>query len=155
MSERFKGYDISGMFNNLRRAGKDFGIVFSDLTLLSNSRLSLEASEYARDMGKHDQFHDRVFHAYFTETMDIGNAEILCGIATGCGLDASDMMQALNDGRYKYRLEDARQECLRIQLTGVPTYIINDSKKIVGAQPLAVFTDILDIVSKDNCGLVK
>jgi predicted DsbA family dithiol-disulfide isomerase len=155
LSERFKGYDISGMFNNLRRAGKDFGIVFSDLTLLSNSRLSLEASEYARDMGKHDQFHDRVFHAYFTETMDIGNAEILCGIATGCGLDASDMMQALNDGRYKYRLEEARQEGLRIQLTGVPTYIINDSKKIVGAQPLSVFADILDKVSKDNSGLVK
>ncbi len=155
MSERFKGHDISGMFNSLRRSGKDFGIVFSDLTLLSNSRLSLEASEYARDMGKHDQFHDRVFHAYFTETMDIGNAEILCGIATGCGLDASDMMQALNDGCYKLRLDEAKKEGLKIQLTGVPTYIINDSKKIVGAQPLSVFADILDKVSKDNCGLVK
>jgi predicted DsbA family dithiol-disulfide isomerase len=60
------------------------------------------------------------------------------------------MMQALNDGRYKYRLEEARKEAQKIQLTGVPTYIINDSKKIVGAQPLSVFADILNKIAKPN-----
>jgi predicted DsbA family dithiol-disulfide isomerase len=84
------------MFDNLRRSGKDFGIVFGDRTLLSNSRLSLEASEYARDMGLYDQFHDRIFHAYFTEA-----------------------------------------------------FIINDTHKIVGAQPVAVFIEILNKIGKD------
>jgi predicted DsbA family dithiol-disulfide isomerase len=150
LAERFKGYDISGMFDNLRRHGKDFGIVFADRTLLSNSRLSLEASEYARDMGKYEQFHEQIFHAYFTETMDIGNAGILRKIASGCGLDASDMMHALKDGRYKLRLDEAKKEGLKIQLTGVPTYIINDTHKIVGAQPIKVFADILDKIAKAN-----
>ena len=149
MSERFKGYDISQMFDNLRRSGKDFGIVFGDRTLLSNSRLSLEASEYARDMGLYDQFHDRIFHAYFTEALDIGNAKILCDIASGCGLDTADMMHALNDGCYKLRLDEAKKEGLKIQLTGVPTYIINDTHKIVGAQPVAVFIEILNKIAKD------
>ena len=150
LSERFKGYDISQMFDNLRLRGKEFGIVFADRTILSNSRLSLEASEYAREMGKYEHFHDRVFHAYFTEALDIGNAKILCDIATGCGLDASDMMHALNDGCYKLRLDEAKKEGLKIQLTGVPTYIINDTHKIVGAQPEKVFTDILDKIAKAN-----
>jgi predicted DsbA family dithiol-disulfide isomerase len=110
----------------------------------------LEASEYARDMGKYEHFHDRVFHAYFTEALDIGNAKILCDIASGCGLDASEMMHALNDGCYKLRLDEARKEWLRIQLTVVPTYIINGTRKIVGAQPVAVFTDILDKIAKTN-----
>ena len=147
MSERFKGYDVTQMYDNLRRRGKEIGIVFGDRSVLSNSRLSLEASEYARDMGKHEQFHEKIFHAYFTETMDIGNAEILCKVAAGCGLDSIDMMRALKDGCYKLRLDEARKEGLKIQLTGVPTFIINDKHKIVGAQPEKVFTDIIDKIS--------
>jgi predicted DsbA family dithiol-disulfide isomerase len=132
------------MFDDLRRRGNAFGIVFGDLSVLSNSRLSLEAGEYARDMGKHEQFHERIFHAYFTETMDIGNVEKLCGVAAVCGLDPVDMMRALKDGRHKSRLDEARKEAMKIQLTGVPTFIINNKQKIVGAQPEKVFTDILD-----------
>jgi predicted DsbA family dithiol-disulfide isomerase len=138
------------MFDNLRRHGKEFGIVFGELSVLSNSRLSLEASEYARDNGKFEQFHDQIFHAYFTEAMDIGNAEILCNIASVCGLDPVEMMKALEDDCYKLRLDESRKEGLKIQLTGVPTYSINDTHKIVGAQPVKVFTDILDKIAKAN-----
>jgi len=138
------------MFDNLRRHGKEFGIVFADRTLLSNSRLSLEASEYARDMGKYEQFHEQIFHAYFTETMDIGNAGILRKIASECGLDGTDLMQALKNGCYKLRLDDAKKEGLKIQLTGVPTFMINNKHKIVGAQPIKTFTDILDKIAKAN-----
>ena len=131
------------MFDNLRLRGKDFRIVFGDLTVLSNSRLSLEASEYARDKGKYEQFHEQIFHAYFTEAMDIGNSEILRNIASGCGLDPVDMMQALKDDCYKLRLDESRKEGLKIQLTGVPTFMINNKHKIVGAQPIKAFADIL------------
>ncbi len=150
LAERFKGYDVSRMFDSLRLRGKEFGIVFADRTILSNSRLSLEASEYAREMGKYEHFHDRVFHAYFTKALDIGNAKILCDIASECGLDTSEMMHTLNDGCYKLRLDEAKKEGLKIQLTGVPTYIISDTHKIVGAQPEKVFTDILDKIAKAN-----
>ena len=136
------------MFDNLRRRGEAFGIVFGDLSVLSNSRLSLEASEYARDMGKHAQFHEHIFHAYFTRAMDIGDAGKLCDLATKCGLDAIDLMHALQDHRYQPRLDAARKEGLKIQLTGVPTYIINDRHKIVGAQPVETFKDLLDKILK-------
>ena len=132
------------MFDHLRRRGKEFGIVFGDLSVLSNSRLSLEASEYARDMGKHEQFQKDIFHAYFTKTMDIGDAGKLCDLVAECGLDAIDLMHALKDHRYQSRLDEARKEGLKIHLTGVPTFIINDRHKLVGAQPVEVFTDLLD-----------
>jgi predicted DsbA family dithiol-disulfide isomerase len=138
------------MFDNLRLRGKDFGIVFGDLTVLSNSRLSLEASEYARDKGKYEQFHEQIFHAYLTDAMDIGNAEILRKVASGCGLDSTDLMHALKDGCYKLRLDEAKKEGLKIQLTGVPTFMINNNHKIVGAQPIKAFTDILDKIAKAN-----
>jgi hypothetical protein len=44
------------------------------------------------------------------------------------------MMHALKDRGYKSRLDEAKKEGLKIQLTGVPTFIINNKHKIVGAQ---------------------
>jgi predicted DsbA family dithiol-disulfide isomerase len=130
------------MYENLRQRGKELGIVFGNRTLLSNSRLALEASEYARDMGKYESFHKQLFHAYFTKAIDIGSSENLCDVAAECGLDIIDMMHALEVRRYKSRLDEAKQEGLKIKLTGVPTFIINGKHKIVGAQPIEVFTDL-------------
>ena len=130
------------MFDHLRQRGKEFGIVFGYRTLLSNSRLALEAGEYARDMGKHKKFHEHMFHAYFTEELDIGRLEVISSIAARCGLDVADMMNALKDGRYRARLAEARKEGEKINLTGVPTFIINNKYKIVGAQPVDAFKEI-------------
>lgn len=136
------------MYDQLRQRGKEFGIIFGNRTLLPNSRLALEASEYARDMGKYERFHEQVFHAYFTEAIDIGEPEELCAVAAECGLDIIDMMHALKDRRYKSRLDEARQEGIKIKLTGVPTFIINNKCKIVGAQPLETFTNLLNKITK-------
>jgi predicted DsbA family dithiol-disulfide isomerase len=53
------------MYDPLRQRGIEFNIVFADRTLLSNSRLALEASEYARDKGKYERFHENMFLGYF------------------------------------------------------------------------------------------
>ena len=135
------------MYDHLRRRGKEFGIVFADRTILSNSRLALEASEYARDMGKYEEFHDHIFHAYFTEALNIGDVEILSMVTARCGLDAVDMKNALKDHTFKPRLDDAREKGELITLTGVPTFIINEKYKIVGAQPVGVFSDLLDKIT--------
>jgi len=65
----------------------------------------------------------------------------LCDVAAKCDLNVFDMMTALKDRRrYKPRLNEA------IKLTGVPTLIINNKYKIVGAQPVDVFKEIFSII---------
>ena len=49
------------MYDQLRKRGQEFIIVFADRTLLSNSGLVLEAIEYARDKGKYERFHENMF----------------------------------------------------------------------------------------------
>ena len=132
------------MHDQLRQRGKEFGIVFGNRTLLSNSRLALEASEYARDMGKYESFHKTLLRTYFTEAHDIGNIDVIRSIATACGLDADDLVNVLKDGRYRSRLTEARKAGEKIDLNGVPTFIINEKHKIVGAQPVEVFKDIFN-----------
>lgn len=155
LAERFKGRDLSKMYAPLRQRGKEFNIVFADRTLLSNSRLALEASEYARDRGQYERFHESIFLGYFTEARDIGSLEVISAIAARCDLDVDDMMIALRDGRYRPRLVEARKEGETINLTGVPTFIVNKQFVIVGAQPLQVFEETFGIMGIEVSGGVS
>ncbi len=139
LASRFSPEQIKQMYENLRRAGAPFGITFGEVSWTSNSHLALLASEYARDHGLHDAFHDRVFEAYFAETLDIGRRDVVLRLAEDIGLDTRGLAEALDNGRYTQRLEDARMEGMRLGITAVPTFILNDSVRIVGAQPMSSF----------------
>lgn len=134
------------MYDHIRQRGKEFSITFGDVTLLPNSRLALEASEYAREMGKYESFHENMFRFYFTEAYDIGSIGVITSVATESGLDAGGMMNAISEKRYRPRLTQARQEGEKINLTGVPTFIVNEKLKIVGAQPVEVFKEVFSKV---------
>ena len=144
LSERFRGYDLSSFYNQLRARGKEVGVVFGNPTVLSNSRLALMASEYARDLGRYDSFHENMFHAFFTEGLDIGNPDAIAGVAGKSGLDEKETLSAVRDGRYASRLNETRKEATLIGLTGVPLFVIENKHKIVGAQPIETFRNLLD-----------
>ena len=144
LSERFRGYDLSSFFDQLRTQGNEVGVIFGAPTVLSNSRLALMASEYARDQGRYESFHENMFHAHFTEGMDIGKLDIIAAIAEKSGLDKKETLSAIRDGRYASRLNETRKEATLIGLTGVPLFVIENKYKIVGAQPIETFHDLLD-----------
>lgn len=123
----------------MRRRCAEFDLPFEPPELLSNSRLAIEAAEFARDAGKHSEFHRSVFAAYFAHSQDIGDSEVLAGLAQEVGLDAVVLRQALEAGRYAGRHQAAHEEACRLGITGVPTYIFTDAARIVGAQPLETF----------------
>jgi len=141
---------MSGFYEQLRSRGKKLGIVFGDHAVLSNSRAALEASEYARDAGNYDLFHENMFHAYFTEALDIGNLEVIADVAAKSGMKSVNVCQAVKDGRYRLRLDEARKEGQMINLTGVPTFIVNTKYTIVGAQPVDVFRDLFNKIEKSK-----
>jgi predicted DsbA family dithiol-disulfide isomerase len=143
LKERLPGINWDEMYENLRRTGKQFGIVFGDVKMLSNSRMALEASEYARETGTYEQLHEKMFHAYFTQTRDIGNLEVILSLAKSLGLETKDLQLALQEGRYSARLEEAQQEAGQLNITGVPTFIIEGKYRLVGAQSIEVFKEAL------------
>ena len=142
-TELFPGVDIKERYSGLNKSGEPFGCRFGERTFLSNSKPALEASEYARDEGKFDLFHEQVFHAYFTDVLDIGDTKILLKIAGEVGLDPEELKRGLNDGRYQTRLEEGMKQAARYGISAVPTFIINEAHRIVGAPPLGSFKDQL------------
>ncbi|MCL4441756.1 MAG: DsbA family protein, partial [Firmicutes bacterium] len=111
------------------------------LELMSNSRLALEATEFARDKGGFDDLHNLFFKAYFQEGKDLGSMETVLEVSGKAGLDTVALREALAKGVYRGRLQEARERGMKYQVTGLPTFIFNGEKKIVGAQQYDVFVN--------------
>jgi len=139
----FPGADVESMTRRLNTMGAPFGIAFGKIVNISNSRLSLETGEFAKEQGKFEQFHHTIFQAYFSQRKDIGSIAILKEIIREVGLDADALEKALQTGTYRTVLEQARTDAARLGITAAPTFLFNGKDRIVGAQSLDVFRERL------------
>lgn len=138
---------VDRMYEKLQARAKEFDITFGNVTVLSNSSLALQAGEFARDQGLFDQFHEALSSAYFTEIHDIGNMDVILAVAESVGVDKWELGESLREHVFLPRLEKTKQEADRSGITGVPTFIIDGSLRVVGAQPLYVFRNLLREIS--------
>ncbi len=115
------------------------GIRFDVQELMSNSRLALQAGEFARDCDLHEEFHEAVFQAYFTDCLDIGQRDVVLAVARKTGLDTDALIRAWNDNTYQPRLDRTRQAALEVPVKAAPTFVIKGGEVITGAQPVETF----------------
>lgn len=110
---------------------------------LPHSRRALEATEYTRERGRGNGFHRAVFHQLYGLGRDIGSWEVLRDAAAEAGIDPDDMEQEVTSGRLGPVLDAKLTRAAELGIKAVPTYIINDSYRIVGAQPYDVFREAI------------
>jgi predicted DsbA family dithiol-disulfide isomerase len=139
----FRPEDTKRMMKNLRAMGAPFGIIFADITRISNSRLALQAAEFSRDRGRFHEFHDAVLQAYFAAGLDIGDREVIAQLGRDVGLDITALEKALEKGTYLPRLQQMQEEAAQAGVTGVPTFLMGARRTIVGVQPIEVFRNTL------------
>ncbi len=143
----------SQLYQRLNEMGKIYGVHFNRSDgYLANSRRALILSEYAKKTSSFDTLHLKIFKAYFEDCRDIGDREVLIQLAESSGLSREEVEQAWQDVSLKLQLQEiattAHQEGAA---GGVPTFIINENYKIVGAQPYKVFQETLQkIVAEIN-----
>jgi predicted DsbA family dithiol-disulfide isomerase len=147
LSVVFPGADIRKRVAHFNQLGAPYGLSFGVNEKISNSRLALEASEFAREKGVFDTFHELVFRAYFGECKDIGKIEVLEEIAARAGLFIREMKEALLTGRYAEKLAESRRLAERYEITAVPTFIIDSVQRVVGVQKIQVFQDVLEALT--------
>ena len=139
----FPRADVDGMTRRLNSMGAPFGLTFQKIVNISNSRLSLDAGEFAKEQGRFDEFHHAVFQAYFSQGKNIGDIGVLAQIGKDSGLDTAALMKTLETGKYRKQRERAKEEAAGLTVTAAPTFIINDADRIVGAQPIDIFRERL------------
>jgi predicted DsbA family dithiol-disulfide isomerase len=143
LAARFPEDQIRAIYERLRTMGAQYGLEFGDVKKTPNSHYALAAGEFAATQGLFEEFHERVFRAFFTETRDIGNIETLQELALDVGLDPHDLTRALRDGQYDELLEANKKEAAELGITAAPTFIFENNERIVGAQSIETFVRIL------------
>lgn len=139
------------MIAGLNKAGAAYGVQFNPFEVMPNTRLALAASEFARDNGKYDRFSDVLFKALFLEGQNIGQLQTVLACARKVGLDEKSLTQALTEEKYIPRLHKARELGKKYDVAGLPTFIINNNKKIVGAQPYQTFVHAIQQAMQNKC----
>jgi predicted DsbA family dithiol-disulfide isomerase len=133
----------NGTHDRLRQMARESGrdMVFGDW--MPSSRRALEASEYAREQGKHEEFHKIVFRKYYGEGQDMSDWGVLRAAAEEAGLDPDEMQEETESGKYSFVVDRHIRQARQMGITGVPAYVLGNRYLIMGAQPYQVFQEVM------------
>jgi predicted DsbA family dithiol-disulfide isomerase len=137
----------AAIWRNIVTMAEGIGLEMRQPTVLTNSLLALEATEYAKEEGKTAEFARAVYQAYFQDGQNIGDIDVVLGLAKQVGLDPALVQEHLQAGTYFERIKTFHQEALTLGVSGVPTFVVGPAQ-IVGAQSSDVFVNMLKRVAE-------
>jgi protein-disulfide isomerase len=119
---------------------KDVRVVFrhQPLSFHPNAKLAAEASMAAHEQGKFWEYHDKLFANQ--KALDRPSLE---RYAQELGLDLNKFKSALDQGRFRAKVEADMAAGSAVGASGTPTFFIN-GREFVGAQPFERFKAVID-----------
>ena len=127
---------------NVKRLADEDGLDVKFTEKLPNSQLALYISEFARKVGKFDEFHKLVFEKYWREGIDIGDLSLLLDLAESIGLDRNEIEDYLKSDEPRNELRKYLSEVRSYGINGVPAFLIG-KQIIFGAQPYETFKAVI------------
>lgn len=115
------------MNENLRRMVAEDGLEMAERTFTTNSRRALLLAQAVFE-GRPERFldvHRAIFRAYFVDRRNIGDPEVLVDLARTHGV-ADLAERAWSEQHYLTRLLEHVEAAQALQLTGVPTLVVDD-----------------------------
>ncbi|OON67713.1 DsbA family protein [Hymenobacter sp. CRA2] len=100
----------------------------------------------AAAQGRQDAAEERLFAAYFTEGLNIDDADTLTRLGTDIGLDADAVRTMLASDQYAQEVRVDEYHARQIGVRGVPYFVFNDKYAVSGAQPAELFQEVLEKV---------
>ena len=91
---------------------------------------------YAATTGPHrqDVLKERLFRAYFTDGVAVGEKEPLLQVAVEAGFDATGCTAVLDSDRYEAEVRADEREALDLGVSGVPFFLVDGRFAVAGAQ---------------------
>lgn len=112
--------------------------------VVPNSKRALRLTELARDLGRHEEMHDRLMDAYWRDALDIGDPEVLRSVAAELELPAEEVDDVLAGDRYADRVAASTARAVATGANAVPAFLLDERLLVLGAQPDEVFEHAFD-----------
>ncbi|MFI1733689.1 DsbA family protein [Streptomyces acidicola] len=127
--------------------GLDFHL---DSAIATNTRTAHRLIHWAGSQGRQHGMVERLFRAYFTEGLDVGDHDVLAGLAAELGLDPTAAREALDGDAFDADFEADVRQAARLGITGVPFFVFDGQYAVSGAQPVEAFLQALDTAWKNK-----
>ena len=147
LSELFAGrnFDLEAAHRRLKSLMDAEGLQFNQRTHTFNSRLAQELAK------AFDVVRDPLYKAYFEQAKNIGDVEVLVGIAQAAGVSESAARHVLTQRTFKDAVDADWEKARRYGITGVPSFVTGN-QKVTGAQPYEVLKQFVGAAQRSGSG---
>ena len=133
----------------IRQRGADVGFEFGSRTRVYNTFDAHRLLHWANLEGRQLPLKMALFRAYFTESKDSSNHEVLVEAAAAAGLDAEKARTVLSGDAYAAQVREMEKHYQDMGIRSVPSIIFNDQYLVSGGQPVEAFENaIREVLAK-------
>lgn len=125
------------------------GLPYGERTHTYNSRLAQEIGAWADTQEGGDVMHDALYRAYFVDTKNIGDPDVLLEIVEANGLSVDEARKVLEERTFKDVVDEDWSKSHQYGVTGVPTFVAA-GHGVVGAQPYDTLEKFLESVGAEE-----
>ena len=118
------------LMQNLETVAREEGIAMAEHTFTTNSKDALLLSEAAKETGREKFYdlHEKLFTAFFVDSRNIGDRNILRELAAESGIDNEIVESAWHDSKYEQRIISNYHEARRHEIQAVPSFIFGERR---------------------------
>jgi predicted DsbA family dithiol-disulfide isomerase len=98
------------------------------------SRLAHEAAKWADKQFSFEEYNLGIFRAFFEQGKDIGDIQILKGIAADLKLDEESLHISLKNNEFTAMVLADENEARQVGVRAVPAFVVNGKVKAAGVQ---------------------
>jgi predicted DsbA family dithiol-disulfide isomerase len=147
VSAKFGGLDaLDESHRHLTERGHEEGIDYHfDRILRSPNTVDAHRLvHWAAADGVQDDMVERLFAAYFSEGLDIGDGETLADLAADVGLDSRTISSRLASDEDRKLIVAEIENAYRVGVSGVPCFIFDRRLAVTGAHPAEVLVQAIE-----------
>jgi predicted DsbA family dithiol-disulfide isomerase len=143
LSELFadRRVDLEAMQARMKKLMDAEGLPYGNRTRTFNSRLAQELGKFG-DQKAVPQIHDALYRAYFVDGANIGDLDVLLGVAERVGISPDEAKAILTERKMRPAVDADWERSRALGVTGVPTFVVG-RKAVVGAQPYEVLEELV------------
>jgi predicted DsbA family dithiol-disulfide isomerase len=127
-------YLVSAWQNHVYPLAAKMNMPLKKPPIQPRSRLAHEAAKWAGKHGRFEPYNLALFRAFFEHGKNIGEIEILKGLAVDLKLDAESLEISLKKGDYSSMVLADEHEAGQVGVRAVPAFVVNGKVQAAGVQ---------------------
>ena len=107
-------------------------------------------AKWAESKGKGTEYGELLLKAHFLDHEKVSDVDVLATIAEQVGLSRDEALQVVEGSEFASDVLQDIEVARQIGVRGVPFFVVNDKYAVSGAQPQAVFEEVLQKVAEES-----